>query len=237
MKISPFTSGRKGFTLIELLIAIAILGVLGGIAYPVYISISKNAARTAAEKVCTDIVNGVDNFTRDHNGMLPCDPDMARPDDNDQIRLATVAGQDARLIEILTNREIDDDTRQNHNRSTYLRSDEKQDTKNSDGLYVTDQGVSLYDPWGNPYYIVLCMEEEGCIDPYTFKRLRGKTCLAYSLGPDKEGAAPERRTSKSGKRDKRGKKDKKAEKAQAAAAQADLAETIEDNVYSWKKAQ
>ncbi len=242
MKTSLLTHRQKGFTLIELIVVIAILGVLSGIAYPVYITIQKNAARSAAEKVCMDIVEGVTRYAQDNNSMLPYDPEMAQPDDEDQVRLSTVEGQDARLVEILTNRETDDENRLNYNRETYMRSDEKQDNKKTDGLYVTDTGVSLYDPWGLPYHIVLCVEEEGCIDPYTMKRLRGKKCLAYSLGPDKLGAAPDESDARSSHRkdrkDKKAKKDKKGKKSSKSGSSVsddEFAEQIEDNVYSWKK--
>ncbi len=241
MKTSPRTYRQKGFTLIELIVVIAILGVLSGIAYPVYITIQKNAARSAAEKVCMDIVEGVTRYAQDNNSMLPYDPEMAQPDDEDQIKLSTLEGQDARLVEILTNRETDDENRLNYSRDTYLRSDEKQDGEKADGLYVTDTGVNLYDPWGMPYHIVLCVEEEGCIDPYTSKRLRGKKCLVYSLGPDKLGAAPDDTPARSSKKDKKGKKDKKdkkgkkAPKSGSSVSDEDFAEQIEDNVYSWKK--
>ena len=71
MKISLSPRSAKGFTLIELIIVIAILATLAGIAYPTYMSMQENAGRTAAKKVCTDIVSAVESFKQDNNGLLP----------------------------------------------------------------------------------------------------------------------------------------------------------------------
>ncbi len=246
MKSNFLSRKPKGFTLIELIIVIGILAVLSSIAYPTYMSISENAKRTAAEKVCVDIATGVERYAQDNNGALPYDSSMVKPDSEDQLVLESAGGKDARLVEILTNRETDDDNRLNTSRDTYLRSDEKQDNAKRDGLYVdeTTNEVSLYDMWGEPYHIILCEEQEGCADPFTRKRFRGKHCFVYSTGPDKQGvaeSAPAADSEKSAK-GKKGKKAKKAKKqskkekeAAAAAALEAMEEFIEDNVYSWKK--
>ncbi len=247
MKSSFLSRKPKGFTLIELIIVIGILAVLSSIAYPTYISISENAKRSAAEKVCVDIVTGVERYAQDNNGALPYDSSMVKPDAEDQIFLESAGGKDARLIEILTNREKDDDNRLNTSRDIYLRSDEKQDTAKRDGLYVDEatEEVSLYDTWGQPYYIILCEEQEGCVDPFhpRRKRFRGKHCFVYSTGPDMEGSAQSVGPAASGKAGKEGRKSGKKNKKQsqkekqaaAAAAMEALEEVLEDNVYSWKR--
>ena len=96
-----------------------------------------------------------------------------------------------------------------------------------DGLYVNDANeVSFYDPWGKPYYITICEEDEGAIDPFSSRRYRGKNCLVYSTGPDTEGVA----STDAPKRKPQGGK-----KPAASTAAAELAEeALEDNVYSWK---
>lgn len=234
MKTISISRYRKGFTLIELIIVIAILATLASIAYPTYMSIQDNASRTAAKKVCTDIVEGVTRFGQDNNGLLPYDLKQVEPDNRDQIYLESTAGKDARLIQVLTNRETDDDDRLNTTRDTYLRADEQEQAR--DGLYIDeDGGVSYYDPWGEPYYIVLCEEEEGCIDPFHGKkRLRGKNCIVYSTGPDTEGAATAMAAAgKADRKDKRGKKDKKDDSDTITATEL-AEEALEDNVYSWK---
>ena len=224
MKISLSPRSRKGFTLIELIIVIAILATLAGIAYPTYMSIQTNAARTAAKKVCTDIVSAVDSFKQDNNGLMPYDSEQAEPDDKDQIHLTTISGEDAGMIKILTNREDDEDRRFNSTRDVYLRSDEQE--KPMDGLYVNDANeVSFYDPWGKPYYITICEEDEGAIDPFTKRRYRGKNCLVYSTGPDQEGVADTSTTTRKPKG--------KGGKPSASAAE-EAEEALEDNVYSWK---
>lgn len=234
MKISLSPCSSKGFTLIELIIVIAILATLAGIAYPTYMSIQGNAARTAAKKVCTDIVSAVESFKQDNNGMLPYNNEMVEIDDKDQMYLTTTAGEDGNLIKVLTNRENDDEGRRlNSTRDIYLRSDEQDQPR--EGLFVDSSGeIHFYDPWGEPYYIVLCEEEEGCIDPFTSRRYRGKNCLVYSTGPDQEGKAGAAKPKPVTKTKAKGKKAKKAA-AEAAAAAAELAEeALEDNVYSWK---
>lgn len=244
MKISLSPRSAKGFTLIELIIVIAILATLSSIAYPTYMSIQANAARTAAKKSCTDIVSAVENFKQDNDGWLPYNTTMVTPDDNDQMYLSTTAGDDGDMIKILTNREGDDaERRMNTTRSIYLRADEQEQPK--EGLYLDDAGdLHFYDAWGKPFYIVLCEEEAGAMDPFTTRRYRGKNCLVYSTGPDGEGVAPTGDSGSSDSSEKKGKKGKKGKKmskkqkqaaAEAAAAAAELmAEALEDNVYSWK---
>ena len=226
IKLSPRSS--KGFTLIELIIVIAILVTLAGIAYPTYMSIQENAGRTAAKKACVDIVNAVESFKQDNNGMLPYNTDMVEPDDNDQMYLVTAAGQDADLIKVLTDREDEDaERRLNTTRDIYLRSDEQDQPR--EGLFINASGeVGYYDPWGMPYYIVLCEEDAGAKDPFTSRRYRGKNCLVYSTGPDQSGVA----TTDSAPVKKP--KGNKAQAAAAAAAAEQLEEELEDNVFSWK---
>jgi len=237
---TTFTSRRpQGFTLIELIVVIAILATLASIAYPGYMAFMDEAKRTSASKTCTDIVEAVTRFKTDNNGALPYSPGAVKADRNDQISLITADGKDADLLKILTNRETDEDNRINRLSEFYLKSTEVEER--FDGLYVDPNtgDLGLYDPWGKPYYVILCEEQEGCMDPFTRKRLRGKSCIVYGLGPDGEGVAPSmtsRKSSASGgkKSGKKGKGGKKAqEAARAAAEEAD--EAIEDNVYSWKK--
>ncbi len=244
MKTTFTSRPTKGFTLIELIVVIAILGTLASISYPVIMSYMDTAKKTSATKTCTDIVEAVTRFRQDNAGALPYRMDMAKPDKQDQISLVTADGKDADMLKILTNREEDEDNRLNTNKEFYLRSDEQE--SKADGLYV-DPGsgdLGLYDPWGSPYYVILCEESEGCIDPFTGKRLRGKNCIVYGLGPDQSGVAPESSSSSSkASKDKKGKKGKKGSKKGSknskpetnTSVAADDEEAIEDNVYSWKK--
>lgn len=221
---TPFLN-RKGFTLIELLIVIAILATLGGISVPVYMTITENAKKTSARNVCTNICQGISNFADDNGGNLPYDTNEAEANSDGQIFLTTTDGKDARMIEILTNNEDKDGERLNTLGNTYLTAQEQE--KPADGLFRdASEKLHFYDPWGKPYYVVLCEEDEGCIDPFTAKKritAPFRHSLVYSTGPDTEGLAP----AHSGKGSK-----KSGKKAPTLTAEEE--EVLEDNVYSWK---
>ena len=227
MKISTGSPFRRGFTLIELIVVIAILGTLAGISYPAIMGFQENARVSAANKTCVDIVAGVSHFKQDHNGILPYYPNSAKPNRDDQIFLTTEAGKDAGLVSVLTGYE-ENDEKLNINNEAYMKPTRAEEPR--DGLFgESADELSLYDPWGMPYYVVLCESLDGCIDPFTNKRIRRENCLVYSTGPDKEGIS----------RAHLGKAAKKAGKKMTAAQKAAAAEEAEDalidNVYSWKK--
>lgn len=242
MKSRPLATIKKGFTLIELIIVIAILAILAAIAYPALMAMKERPLLTAASKAATDIVQGVGNFKSDHNGTLPFDTRKVKEDDNEQYNLVTEKGQDGNLIAILTNREDkNSDNLFNSAQEIYLRSD-LQDAPR-DGLFDDNGKISLYDPWGKPYYVSLTYNDgEGCIDPFTEKST-GKPVLVFSCGPDQEGV-PAAYTKNSSRKttttSKDGKKltasQRRAAQKKASAAQGEeLKEQILDNIYSWKK--
>ncbi len=243
MKTAVSTRRMCGFTLLELIVVIAILATLMGIAYPAIMGVQENARIASSSKVCADLVAGVSNFKQDHNGIMPYYPKKAKPDKNDQIYLVTEPRKDAGLLSILTGYE-DTDIKLNINNEPYMKPTRAESAR--DGLFG-DEGSSLglYDPWGKPYYIVLCEMTEGCIDPFTNQRIRRENCLVYGLGPDSDGIAQahsgKSKVSLGGsadkKKGKKGKKMSKKEAKQAAQeAQAAFDDAILDNIYSWKKA-
>lgn len=228
MKMTFTTYNKKGFTLIELLVVIAILATLAGISSPIIMGQMEAARESTARKTCLDIVEGATQFRTDY-GVLPFRTDEAEPseENNYQVSLTTEVGSDAGMLAILTNREEDDDSRMNTNKEYYIRSDVQE--KKAEGLYedpATGELVGLYDPWGKPYYVLMCEENEGCTDPFTGKKLRSKNCIAYSTGVNGIGKAPDRIPA-------RGKK--KNKNAEMTVEEEEAEEAISDNIYSWKK--
>lgn len=221
MKNTNAIRQSRGFTLLELIVVIMILATLGGIAYPTIMGFQENARISAANKTCMDIVAGVAQFKQDHNGLLPYSTDHMKPDRDDQVYLTTLAGKDATLISVLTGYE-EGDTRLNVNNEAYMKPTKAESPQ--DGLYgESADELSLYDPWGHPYYIVLSESMDGCLDPFTGKRVRRETCLVYSTGKDGEGIAP----AHAGKKARKGGKNK--------ASAEDEEDALLDNIYSWKK--
>ena len=56
---------NRGFTLIELLIAVAIIGILGSVAYPAYNGYVTQARRTAAQEFLMDVANAEETYRVD----------------------------------------------------------------------------------------------------------------------------------------------------------------------------
>ena len=66
---TTFTSKiKKGFTLIELLVVIAIMATLAGVGYPIIMGMMERADISKANKACTDIVAGIEQFKSEHSG-------------------------------------------------------------------------------------------------------------------------------------------------------------------------
>jgi type IV pilus assembly protein PilE len=58
---------NSGFTLTELLIAIAIVGILAGVAYPSYMNYLLVSKRSEAQSALTDIANRQEMYYLDHH--------------------------------------------------------------------------------------------------------------------------------------------------------------------------
>lgn len=240
MKMTFSHQLKKGFTLVELLVVIAIMAALAGVSYPIITSMIENSNITAANKVCKDIVSGVQGF-KDDNGDLPINWDKV--DENAQIIVLTTDGEnDADFTHIMFNTEVGKEVANTN--KPYIKADTVEDKMG--GLYEEGETAGLYDPWGEPYYIFMLPDAEGSLtDPFTNTVLRNQWCIAYSTGTDRAGKhhdvdQPRAKTSKPNKK-KSTKKDKKKDKDEEETPlrypdyTEEEQESISDNVYSWKK--
>lgn len=253
MKINFSQQSKKGFTLIELLVVIVILGALAAVSYPLITSFMEKGDITKANKTCKDLASAASTYYQD-NTDLPINWDKVS-EDAKVVELSTDGENDADLVHILfyteTGKEL---TAGNNSRKAYIKADSVKEK--ADGLYQDGELAALYDPWGQPYHIILNLadpEQGSLTDPFDNSILQNEFCIVYSTGPDAKGqhhaieanqaltsAQVSAKTSK--KNDKKGKKGKKG-KAEESDAESKLAypayseeenEAIEDNVYSWK---
>ena len=67
MKKSVSTSQQNGFSLIELMIVVAIVGILGGLAYPSYMDSITDARRTDAQAVLMEAAQYMERFYTENN--------------------------------------------------------------------------------------------------------------------------------------------------------------------------
>ncbi len=213
MKTFNSLKPRKGFTLIELIVVIAIIAVLAGVGYPFYLSMVEKGRVKAAETKCVDIVTGVKNFYRDYSAFPVRDGEL-EPNANDEFHIVLEPGKDAGLLAALTVRENKNDEILNGDRKLYLDSSLQDVAK--DGLYENNGELGLYDPWGTPYRVAftyLDATEGGVIDPYAKGKQTRQQVIAYSLGTDTEGTP----------------------KKSSTLTKEEYDESLQDNIYTWKK--
>lgn len=188
MKRSSFAKNPKGFSLVEILVVIAIIAALAGASYPVITNALTKAKVTEAEKVAADLIVAVNAF-EDKYGFLPY-PSSETPGAD----LEVYKTDNGKLLKVLMGK---DDTL-NENNLPFFEFQPAESKRNGiDFGGGGDTPKGLYDPWGNPYIIVIDHSGDREIDLSTvpelssYKTKDGEAVFVYKNvaiatgGPDK----------------------------------------------------
>ena len=190
MKLAPNKRNRLGFTLVELLVVIMIIAILSTIGFSVGLGALQKARKVTAQAAATNVANAVEQFYSEYN-LLP-DPADATVD-NTTPYVTNVAGNGVELLNILSGFEVTTGDVQNDRKLRFLGVKESDNGKRGGIVYngTGDKVVGLFDPWGQPYYIVLDYDYDGrlefniSLDGSTYPaKLNNKRVAVYSLGTD-----------------------------------------------------
>ena len=186
---NPYTSKpRKGFTLVELLVVIAIIAVLAAAGFAGGTAALNKARKLSAQAAATSLSTAIDQFYTEYSSL----PEGSGTGTGS---IATDSAAGVSLLNILAASESGTDI-ENERKVRFLSIKEaKNGTR--DGLAYDSSGdaiTGLYDPWGQPYYIVLDddydekieVEPGQGIDKVT---LNGRHAAIYSLGVKNVGDA------------------------------------------------
>lgn len=184
MKIPTLFRPRQGFTLIELLVVVAIILVLAAASFAVATGVLNRARKLNALNTATAIDQAVNAFYSEYGGF---------PTENETRELDTTSPDGVVFLNILIGHDDETSRRFNPRGMSFLAVKEgKGDADSgSNGIIYGSDGAALaiYDPWGNPYYVVMDIEfndyleftPEG-IDDATKVRLNRRRVAVYSPG-------------------------------------------------------
>lgn len=182
------TIRRSGFTLVELLVVIAIIAVLAGIGTPVFIKAQNNAKKEAAIAFAQQVVSAVNSFYNDYSVMpVPAGAQSVEGG----AKFSTDSGDGLKVVNIMAGLEDEVNTR----KVKYITPKEGKAKKNG-AIYnkAATEITGLYDPFGNPYFIVLDTNYEERIKVQPGKvetTLNGRRAAVYSAGQDKKLGTPD----------------------------------------------
>jgi len=182
---------QSGFTLVELLVVVVIIAILATIGFSVGLGALQKAKKVTAQAAATNVANAVEQFYSEYSA-LPIPGTVPPDEDNGDSPYVTNAANGIKLLEILSGMEDETDDIQNDRKLRFLGVKES-DKGNRDGIVYNDTGdaiLGLYDPWGEPYYIVLDYDYDGRLEftpstAYDYDaKLNNKRVAVYSLGTD-----------------------------------------------------
>lgn len=179
---------RSGFTLVELLVVIAIIAVLAGIGTPVFIKAQNNAKKEASIAFAQQVVSAVNSFYNDYSVMPVPQGGQAV---EGGAKFSTDSGDGLKVVNILAG--LEDEV--NNRKVKYITPKEGKAKKNG-AIYnkAATEITGLYDPFGNPYFIVLDTNYEERIKVQPGKvetTLNGRRAAVYSAGQDKKLGTPD----------------------------------------------
>lgn len=173
---------RGGFTLIELLVVIAIIAVLASAGFGVGMKVQNTARKTVAESAARNIVHAVNSFYADYSAM-PVPTGTASTQGG--TTFDTGSGDGLKILSILLGQEDEINTR----KVKYLDVPEAKGKKAGIVFNRSGKVDGLYDPWGNPFSIVLDTDYAERLEFKPSKSqvtLNGRRCAVFSAGQDKK---------------------------------------------------
>lgn len=170
----------RGFTLIELLVVITIVAVLAAMSFAGVNSAIKRARITEGKVAASALAEAVERFNSEYNRL----PNVESPVKTDQ-----VGG--IRLLEILLAEEGTGSDVENTRQVVFLEAKEAKGKRGGIDFGSGGGGSvqGMYDPFGNPYTVVMNVDYENSLG-FTFGgrtyNLRGRNVVVYSPGADKQ---------------------------------------------------
>ncbi len=183
MKTPPSFRRNSGFTLVELLVVIAIIAVLASAGFAAGTAAMNKAKKVTGTAAAQSVVSAVNNFYTE-NSAMPVPAGNASTEGGTKYETTSVEG--VKILNILTGQEDEINTR----KVRYLEVKEAKGKKG--GIVYSPSGkevTGLYDPWGNPFFMVLDTNYEERLKVKPGKKeetLPGRRCAVYSAGQDKK---------------------------------------------------
>lgn len=175
----------RGFTLIELLVSISIVALLVTGAFSAFGFVMERARKTDARNTCHTIANAVDQFQSEYQ-RLPEPTSFNKGSDTES---STDAAES--LVKILKG----EDEVQNPRKQDFLgdiKAASYKDNKPVGGLVEEGEELSLVDPWGGYYKVLLDHDYSGKVENPNEKETSAgsstelrKACIVWTEGNPK----------------------------------------------------